>query len=388
MTEGRRRAHEPAMDRARRRFLTAGTAALVARAAPAAAQAAGGPSAGAREAIAADAARFLAAHDAPAISVAFVRGGAQVYAASFGLADRRAGEPATPAHRFRIASVSKPVTAVAVLQLVAAGRLALDAPVFGPDGALGALGAEVPAASPFRGVTVDHLLTHTAGAWPNDRSDPMFDYPGADHARLVALALRHRASLAAPGSTFLYSNFGYCLLGRIVERIAGRPYEAHVRDAVLAPADAGGMRIAGNTEGERFPDEVRYHATGDDRPYGIDVRRMDSHGGWTATAAEIAAFVAAAFGRTPRPPLDAASVRRMAEPTAPGPDYARGWRVNRAGNCWHTGSLPGTAAIAVATRGGMSWAGLVNTRARGTSMAADLDRLMWTMARRVPEWRA
>jgi CubicO group peptidase (beta-lactamase class C family) len=376
------------MDRTRRRFLTAGTAALIARAAPAAAQPAGGPSAVAREAIAADAARFLAAHDAPAISVAFVRGDTPVYAAAFGLADRRTGEAATPAHRFRIASVSKPVTAVAVLQLAAAGRLALDAPVFGPDGALGPAGDDLPVGSPLRGVTVDHLLTHVSGAWPNDRSDPMFDYPGADHARLIALALRHRASQAAPGQTFMYSNFGYCLLGRIVERIAGRPYEAHVRDAVLAPAGAGGMRVGGNTERERFPDEVRYHGVDSDRPYAIDVRRMDAHGGWVATAAEAAAFVAAAFGRTRQPPLDDAWVRRMAEPTAPGPDYARGWRVNRAGNCWHTGSLPGTAAIAVAARSGMSWAGLVNSRARGTALAADLDRLMWTMARRVPEWRA
>jgi CubicO group peptidase (beta-lactamase class C family) len=376
------------MDRARRRFLTAGTAALIARAVPAAAQAPDLPSAAERAAIAADAAAFLAAHGVPALSVAFVRGGTPVHVAAFGLADRRSGEVATPAHRFRIASVSKPVTAVAVLQLVAAGRLALDAPVFGPDGALGAAGADVPAGSPLRGVTVDHLLTHLSGAWPNDRSDPMFDHPGADHARLIALALRQRAPLAAPGSTFMYSNFGYCLLGRIIERVAGRPYEAHVRDAVLAPAGAGGMRVGGNMESDRLPDEVRYHGVGNDLPYAHDVRRMDSHGGWVATAAEAASFVAAAFGRTPRPPLDAAWVRRMAEPTVPGPDYARGWRVNRAGNCWHTGSLPGTAAIAVATRGGMSWAGLANSRARGTSLAADLDRLMWTMARRVPAWRA
>ena len=68
--------------------------------------------------------------------------------------------------------------------------------------------------------------------------------------------------------------------------------------------------------------------------------------------------------------------------------YAKGWRVNRDGNWWHTGHLAGTSTILVRTRTGLCWAALLNTRWRDSTLDRDLDQLIWTMARAVPRWRA
>jgi CubicO group peptidase (beta-lactamase class C family) len=341
-----------------------------------------------RAAMARDAAQFMKKHDVPGLSVAVARGGEIVYREAFGFANRWTKEPATPDHCFRIASVSKPVTAVAVFRLYEAGLLAPDAPVFGPEGALGPLGAALGRGSSLQAVTIDHLLTHTSGAWPNDASDPMFANLGYDHATLIEATLRYSFAADAPGAAYKYSNFGYCLLGRIIERAAKRPYADFVRETILAPAGAGGMAIAGNTEKERAPNEVYYHGSIKEDPYAYNVLRMDSHGGWIGTATEVALFVAGAARRTRPPLLSEASVAQMTEGNQANPKYARGWSVNAAGNWWHTGSLSGTQTLAVRTKSGLSWAAFVNTRNRGSSLAGDLDRLIWTMVRRVPAWKA
>lgn len=371
----------------RRRFALGAAAALAGMRAPVSWAAETQATDDQRAAMAADAAQFLESHNVPGLSVAVAKGGEIVYREAFGFANRWTKEPATPDHRFRIASVSKPVTAVAVFRLYEAGLLAPDARVFGPEGALGPLGAALDAGSALQAVTVDHLLTHTSGAWPNDASDPMFANPGYDHATLIEATLKYSSAAAAPGAAYKYSNFGYCLLGRIVERAAKRPYADFARETVLAPVGADGMAIGGNTEAERAPNEVHYHGGIKEDPYAHNVRRMDSHGGWIATPAEIALFVAGAAGRTRPPLLSEASMAKMSEGTAANPKYARGWNINAAGNWWHTGSLPGTQTIAVRTKSGLSWAAFVNTRNRASSLAGDLDKLIWKMARRVPAWR-
>src|SRR5207248_5676315 len=89
-----------------------------------------------REAIAALALRYLRAHGIPGMSLAVARQGRLVYAQGFGVADRRSGEPVTPSHLFRIASVSKPITSVAIFSLLETGRLRLSDRVLGPGGVL------------------------------------------------------------------------------------------------------------------------------------------------------------------------------------------------------------------------------------------------------------
>lgn len=332
--------------------------------------------------------RFLKTYDIPGFGFAVAREGQVLHEEAFGLAERETKTALTPAHRFRIASVSKPITAAAIFRLIALDRLRLDARAFGPGGLLAADLAPVPAGSLLETVSIDHLLTHTVGVWSNKANDPMFRDLGLDHAALIARTLRATTLDEPPGRAFAYSNFGYCLLGRIIETVTGQPYDQAVQALVLEPAGADGMAIAGNTLGERQADEVRYYAEGRETAYGLNVRRMDSHGGWLARPAALARFASNLVPPSPQPLLTGEGLRTMLTPSAAYAGYAKGWRINPQGNAWHTGHLSGTTAMLVRARSGLCWAALLNTRQRQGDLDRDLDRLLWTMVRTVPAWKA
>src|SRR5262249_38619256 len=145
---------------------------------------------------------------------------------------------------FRIASVSKPITAVAILQLAERGKLKLDDKVQGhlkyePHFEDGGKFDER-----WRQVTIAHCLAHTGG-WDRDKSyDPMFQANRMARSRKVELPIlpediiRYQLGQPLdfdPGERYAYSNFGYSLLGRIIEKVTGQPYEEYVQDEVLKP---------------------------------------------------------------------------------------------------------------------------------------------------------
>lgn len=111
---------------------------------------------------------FMQQYAVPGFSVAIGRSGWVLYQEAFGWADREAGEAATTAHLFRVCSISKPVTSVAVFTLVEEGRLRLEAKVFGPGGVLEIDYEKPPHEDYLPEITIEHLLTHTSGAWPNN----------------------------------------------------------------------------------------------------------------------------------------------------------------------------------------------------------------------------
>jgi CubicO group peptidase (beta-lactamase class C family) len=145
-----------------------------------------------------------------------------------GWADIRGRVAMTPATTMMAYSMSKTITAVAVHQLVAAGRLGLDDPI------------ERFSAVPYGpGITVRLLLAHLSGI-PNPI--PLrWVHPAAqhatfdEHAALAAVLAAHPTLAAAPGKSYRYSNIGYWLLGRVVERAAGMPFPSYVQSHVLAP---------------------------------------------------------------------------------------------------------------------------------------------------------
>jgi len=162
-------------------------------------------------------------------TVLVAREGRPVFRKSYGLANREWDAPATEDTRYRIGSMTKQFTAVSILQLAEAGKLALDDPV----------SRYYPEAPPAWGaVTLRHLLTHTSGIV----SHPSFHGPFAAQARqdwtpeqIVALT-RDQPLAFTPGARFAYDNTGYDLLGLIVERVSGEPYAAYLRDHVFRPA--------------------------------------------------------------------------------------------------------------------------------------------------------
>ena len=155
--------------------------------------------------------------------------GRRVYARAEGLADRTTGLRNTVDTRFRMASMGKMFTATAIMQLNQAGRLDLDSPV-------GAYLKDYPNAAFARAVTVRQLLTHTGGA-----GDFMSQTWADNYERLKTPAdyialFGNRAPEFIPGSRFGYANYGYVVLGRIIEVVSGQAYEAYLKAHVFRPA--------------------------------------------------------------------------------------------------------------------------------------------------------
>ena len=200
--------------------------------------------------------QFMAMHEVPGMSIAIAKEDRLVYANGFGLADTVENEPVTVQSRFRIASISKPITAVAVLRLVERGDLRLSDRVFGAQGVLGAAYGTQPYNDHVEEITIENLLAHTSGGWMNDDSDPMFLNPEMAHAQLISWTLDNQTLGHPPGTNYAYSNFGYCLLGRIIEKLTGERYDDAVRRLVLQPCGIQDMAIARNRAEERQPRTV------------------------------------------------------------------------------------------------------------------------------------
>ena len=298
--------------------------------------------------------------------------------ARYGWADKERQQRVEPTSLFRIASISKPVTAVAVLKLVEQGS-SLD------DRAFDFLALKpLPDAKPdprLRTVTIRQCLQHTGG-WDRDKSyDPMF------RPKLIATAVGEAAPAGPaavirymmgqpldfdPGTRYAYSNFGYCVLGRVIEKLTGKSYEDYVKEVVLAPAGIQSMRLGRSLETGRAPGEVRYHMPGSETaesvfpglppkvpwPYGaFNLEAMDAHGAWLASAVDLARF-AGAMQDAEKCPLmkpatwrelhapPPASVARTEEGPLKGTYYCCGWLTRPIiaqpgkANYWHSGSLP------------------------------------------------
>lgn len=318
-------------------------------------------------------AEFMKKFSVPGLSLAIAKNGELIRSQGFGFADLSKKIEMNASHRFRIASVSKPITSIAIFLLIERGQLKLDTPVFGDSGIL-----TFPQGP--KDITVKHLLTHTSGGWQNDGSDPMFKMPEMDHAQLIDWALTKLPPARKPGENYAYSNFGYCLLGRIIEKISGQTYEAFVRENVLKPCGAETMEISGNTKAEQLKKEVCYYTDGKESTYPMNVRRMDSHGGWVGTPEQMV-DVALHVDSFPNPEdiLKKESIGVMVARDGVNPGYACGWSVNEAGNRWHGGSLPGLTTLLVRTASGYCWAACANTRTEGINLA--LDRLMWELVK-------
>jgi CubicO group peptidase (beta-lactamase class C family) len=342
------------------------------------------------EQMAAVATAFMRRFDAPGLSVAIASRGRMVYENAFGAANLEPIERLTSANLFRIASLTKPITSTAIFTLIERGKLRQDDRVFGVGGVLGTKFGRPPYKSWVEEITIDHLLTHTCGGWDNSSDDPMFENPGMDHAQLIGWTLDTKLLKNPPGTHYAYSNFGYCVLGRVIEQVSGRAYREFVQEEILARCGVRDMRISGNTLNQRLPEEVFYYGQGGENPYDMNVTRMDSHGGWLATPRDLVLFLTHVDGFKSTPNiLKPETIKLMTTPGAVNAGYARGWAVNNAPNWWHNGSLPGTITIMVRTAPGFCWAALTNTRTTGQpDMGLALDNMVWDMVHKVSAWKA
>ena len=159
-----------------------------------------------------------------------------LFSAAYGLADREKGIKNTLDTKFRIGSMNKMFTAVAVMQLVQAGKISLTAP-------LGTYLTDYPNKDVASKVTIHHLLTHTGGT--GDIFGPQFNEKRAELKTIGDYVTLYgsRGLDFEPGSQWRYSNYGFTLLGAIIEKVSGKSYYDYVRDAIFLPA---GMTSTGS----------------------------------------------------------------------------------------------------------------------------------------------
>jgi len=345
---------------------------------------------------------FMISQKVSAGSLAITYQGRLVFARGYTWS--KADSPATePTSLFRIASLSKPITSAGIFKLIEDKQLSLDDRVidilpFGtPEG-------QTP--DPNLGkVTILHLLEHLGG-WDREKAfDPMF----ADRKISKALGsplpitqadiitfMNGRPLQYEPGTKYAYSNYGYCLLGRVIEQKTGLSYEDYIKRFVLLPLGITRMQIGHSNLEDRTPGEVTYEAKKESVYGAFNLENMDSHGGWIASAPELARFAASFDKPSDSPILSATSIETIfslpatiaREKYKPGDYYyACGWEVRDYGNgrlnTWHTGSLPGCYTFMARWSNGVNCVVLFNKRGDGFDK---IDPQLWNAVKSVSNW--
>lgn len=357
--------------------------------------------------------------DIPGASLAVSRNGRIVLAKGYGWANKERKEPVQPNSLFRLGSLSKVITAVAVLQLVEEGKLQLDEkvlPILGP------LGPRPGAIRDPRvhNITVRHLLQHTAGFDRDKSGDPLFP-PRAERAAarqggpwpytceaILRDTLEDKLDFD-PGARHAYSNVGYCILGRVIERRSGMTYEAFARQRIVEPAGATGLRLGRTLE--PAPNEVRYYEyagaplvepiTGLGfkqnvaRAYGgYNFEAMDALGQWIGSSIDFLRFMVAIDGQRSPALLKPETVRTMrARPSTQGETkafyYALGVNVRPVTggeNWWHGGAQAGVRAWAARYASGSGWVAVFNSRPREGDFTGDIDKMLVAASQKVTVW--
>lgn len=176
--------------------------------------------------------------DEPGAAILVSKGGKPLLRKGYGMADLEQGIPISPDHVFRLGSITKQFTAVAVLQLVESGKIALDAPItkYLPD-------------APVHGktITVEHLLTHTSGI-PSYTGKQDFRKRIAENLEpqdMIDMVAKDALEFD-PGTKWSYNNSGYILLGMLIEKVSGMPYAEYLEKNVYPRAGLTSTRYGDN----------------------------------------------------------------------------------------------------------------------------------------------
>ena len=343
---------------------------------------------------------FLRKWSIEGASIAIAKDGKLIFARGFGFSDTASITKTQPYSQFRIASISKLITATAIMKLQEVGKLSLNDRVFGVDGILNDQYFSEPKDKRVYGITVAHLLSHEAG-WTQRYGDQMFMplliaekmglQPPIDTKAILRFALNKRLHYT-PGSGKAYSNLGYSVLGLIIEKVSGMSYAEYCSKAIFEPLGIYDMKIAGNLLSEKNPFEVTYYepadvvlkpsiyGTGELVPPsygGNDIKSLGGAGAWIATAPDLMRLLLAVDGFKTRPDiLNDHSIRFMTDNDN---GYAPvGWKGTiYDGTWWRTGSFPGSAGMMKRQSNGISWVVLFNSSAwNGPEIYSYINNMM------------
>jgi CubicO group peptidase (beta-lactamase class C family) len=354
--------------------------------------------------------QFMKQWEIVGASLAIVKDGKLVYSKGYGYADREMGLPMNVNHIFRVASISKLITAAGIMKLAENGQLSLQSTVFGERGILNdTLFAHI-ADRRLTQITVEHLLRHQGG-FSIRYADPMFNPveiarqmkvdPPADLNTIIRYVLGKRLGFT-PGSSSSYSNVGYGILTKVIEKVSGRDYEAFIQDSILIPAGCYDMHLGHNLAEHLYHNEVKYYeptnaekiqiCTGEDEWVpksngGNNIEELYGAGGWVASPTELARLLLAIDGKPSTPAvLSAESIKTMT--TSPANALPIGWmHTNNNGDWWRTGTLAGTSAMMKRQGDGFCWVFITNTSNWiGSRFPYKIDNMVKQAMNRVDSW--
>jgi N-acyl-D-amino-acid deacylase len=338
---------------------------------------------------------FLRRWQIPGSSVAIIKNDKWILSRGYGWADVETQRPMNSDSVFRIGSVSKAITAVAILQLVQEGKLSLDSNVYDILNHLEPLNNAAPHHR-INDIKVRHLLEMSPG-WITDQGiDPMM---GPWSSRMLEqlgnrippdceIAARMMMSTPmqyAPGTQFSYSNISYCMLGLIINKITQQPgyhgYEAYVQQKLFTPYGITSMRIGDSTPGKSFENEVHYYfyepkssnysnidRINDGLPYGNTqlLQKNYSDGGWVASAPDLARFLQALnHYQILTPKMMRVMIEKPSFQKSGDSYFAKGWNVkyiNGQRFVMKTGSFTGTQAFVMFGEDGTVYVALFNEK--------------------------
>ncbi len=355
---------------------------------------------------------LLGKFDIKGASIAVAKDGRLAYAKGIGYANSETREQVEPKHLFRIASVSKLITATTIMKMTELDLLDIDDKVFGENGILNDSDYLDYVDRRVEEITVRHLLNHSAG-WNRRYGEPMnqhsiiardlnVDITAVKFPDILRYALNQPLNFD-PGSRTSYSNLGYAILGEIIEALTDMTYEKYVREKILSPLGIQQMRIGKNLLEDRYENEVKYYDLADDQRFnplsntnrlvplaygGNNIETLGAAGGWIASPVEILKLVVAidnpADGHNL---LSPESIELMTNTRLSG-GHTIGWAgTDGRGNWWRTGSLAGTSALVMRQNDGISWAVFFNSSSyRRNNLTGEINKEMKAALNKLEQW--
>lgn len=353
---------------------------------------------------------FLRQWNLAGMSMSIVKDGKLVYAHGFGYADVEAKQPVGPGNLFRIASVSKLITAVAIMKLVEMKSISLDSKVFGPNAILKDSVFNSVTDKRLYKITVRNLLAHSAG-WSLNYGDPAFNSlvvlerigeTGAATIDSYCKFIATRKLHFEPGTRSSYSNMGYMFLTKVIEAVSGKAYEDFVSNTVLKPIGITDMHIGRSYLEDRRINEVKYYEAEESKmipafdgsgrivpkPYGGNpIELLSSAGGWIASSVELAKLMSVIDGFRNNPDMLPHSLinQMTVNEKTKGP---LGWKVVKNNGDWiRTGSMAGTSAIVKRQSNGFCWVVIINSSSwKGPRLPAYVNYMMGKIEKKNLNW--
>lgn len=327
----------------------------------------------------------------PGAVIAIAKNGKLILVRGYGYSDYEGRITMRPDSISRIGSISKTLTALAVLRLCDEGKLSLDDRFLNiltelrvPDGG----------DSRINNITIRQLLNHCGGWDRSISSDPtsegrtiekMYGLSGPPARNdYIRYALTKKLDFN-PGQRFAYCNAGYLILGSVIEKISGEKYEVYVRDHVLAPMGVYSLSIGYEHAEERVSGEVKYYDPWYDEslfpgegitpcPYGwMNVKGIDAAGGWISSAIELTRVLTAMDGSrlpqflTPKSMSEMLGNPGLPEWSGDKSWYGMGLLVGPSAGRWgHSGSMPGMESNMYRLDNGYVWVVITNSRSENS----------------------